>query len=386
MAAALYSNHKKGDVAWRVLVFAPFGKDGALIMETLERAAIRAQIVARPDELIDEISSGAGSAVLTEEALDLETVNELGRVLSLQPTWSDLPIIVLTGGGASTPETEFATRSWAPLGNLTLLERPLRAATLVRAVQTALRARERQYEIKRAQESLELQVEQRTAALRALSARLLHVQDEERRRIARELHDSLGQRLAAAKLSIEMLARNDRPQAAGFTGALDMLDRAISETRTISHLLHPPLLDEVGFASAAKWYVEGFGKRSGIATKLIMPSGLQRLPRNTEIALFRILQEALTNVHRHSGSKSVEILIDAKDCTVMLTVQDAGRGVPQHVLEGFQKTGMNVGVGLAGIRERVKELGGALDIQTSESGTRVTATVPIPETAAAIPD
>jgi signal transduction histidine kinase len=313
----------------------------------------------------------------------------LAQKLSAQPPWSDFPIIVLTGSGLSTASTESAVRSRAPLGNVTLLERPLRPVTLISTVRSALLARRRQYEVRdhlqkrkaaeealqRAHDALESLVEQRTAALRRLSVKLLRVQDEERRRIARELHDSLGQDLTAAKISLDMLAQDNATNSAHLRDAQILVNRSISDTRTLSHLLHPPLLDEAGFVSAAKWYVEGFGKRSGIATKLHLPEHLRRLPRRTETALFRILQEALTNVHRHSGSRAVEVRVIADEIRVVLTVKDYGMGVPREVLDRFWKTG-NVGVGLAGIRERLKELGGSLEIESNLDGTLLRATIP----------
>ncbi len=298
-------------------------------------------------------------------------------------------MIVLTGSGLSTASTESAVRSRAPLGNVTLLERPLRPVTLISTVRSALLARRRQYEVRdhlqkrqaaedalqRAHDALESLVEQRTLALRRLSVKLLRVQDEERRRIARELHDSLGQDLTAAKISLDMLAQSLSGSSPYVRDAQQLVDRSIADTRTLSHLLHPPLLDEAGFASAAKWYVEGFGKRSGIAAKLNLPEHVNRLPRRTETALFRILQEALTNVHRHSGSRAVEVRVTADESRVVLTVKDYGMGVPREVLDRFWKTG-NVGVGLAGIRERLKELGGSLEIESNLDGTILKATIP----------
>lgn len=158
--------------------------------------------------------------------------------------------------------------------------------------------------------------------------------------------------------------------------ACSLVDRCISDTRTLSHLLHPPLLDEAGFASAAKWYVEGFGQRSGIATQLNLPEQIHRLPTRMETALFRILQEALTNVHRHSGSRAVQVRVSLDKMRVVLTVRDFGTGVSGEILDRFWKTG-NVGVGLAGIRERLKELGGFLEIESNRDGTLLKATIPI---------
>ncbi|MGH9445638.1 MAG: histidine kinase, partial [Terriglobia bacterium] len=160
---------------------------------------------------------------------------------------------------------------------------------------------------------LEKMVEQRTAAVRELSSSLLRSQDDERRRISRELHDSLGQYLAHAKMTLESLKRPEQPEAEAqvLSHLADTLDRCLTETRTISYLLHPPLLDEIGFASAAKWYAEGFSERSGIQVNLSIPDGLNRLSGTLDLVLFRILQESLTNVHRYSHSQSVDIKLES---------------------------------------------------------------------------
>jgi signal transduction histidine kinase len=372
-----------------VLVFAPFGKDAALIERVLAQSALTICTLPTLQDLENAISEHAGAAIITEEVLHKGTICALAQKLSVQPPWSDFPIIVLTGSGLSTATTESAVRSRAPLGNVTLLERPLRPVTLISTVRSALLARRRQYEVRdhlqkrqaaekalqRAYDALESLVEQRTLALRRLSVKLLRVQDDERRRIARELHDSLGQDLTAAKISLDMLAEEDTTRSVYLRDAQQLVARSIADTRTLSHLLHPPLLDEAGLASAAKWYVEEFGKRSGIATKLDLPEHVHRFPLPTETALFRILQEALTNVHRHSGSRAVEVRVTAEDSRVVLTVKDFGMGVPREVLDRFWKTG-NVGVGLAGIRERLKELGGTLEIESNLDGTTLTATIP----------
>jgi signal transduction histidine kinase len=373
-----------------VLVFAPFGKDAVLIERALQPSNVRIQAVSSIDDLNSAICKDAGAAIITEEVLQNGAISKLAHNLSNQPPWSDFPIIVLTGSGLSTASTELAVRSRAPLGNVALLERPLRPVTLISAVRSALVARLRQYEIRdhlkerkaaedalrRAHDALETLVEQRTAALRRLSVKLLRVQDEERRRIARELHDSLGQDLTAAKICLDMLGQNFKGDAAHLKEAQELVNRSISDTRTLSHLLHPPLLDEAGFISAARWYVEGFGQRSGITTQLQLPENLQRLPRQIETALFRIMQEALTNVHRHSGSRTVQVCVTVDESRVILTVKDFGMGVPREILDRFWKTG-NVGVGLAGIRERLKELGGYLEIESSLDGTLLKATIPL---------
>jgi signal transduction histidine kinase len=376
-----------------VLILAPFGKDSALIESVLRQSDLQVRIARSLAEVVAAVPANAGAAIIAEEALQPAAITELAQKLQSQTTWCDFPILVLTGGGLSTAATEVAVRARAPLGNVTLLERPLRPATLISAARSALAARRRQYEIRNhlqerklaeealrsARDALESIVEERTWALRRLSTRLIRLQDDERRRFARELHDSLGQYLAAAKIVIDMLSLNKAQGTGGLAEAQELIDRAITETRTLSHLLHPPLLDTAGFASAASWYVEGFGKRSGISTSLEMPENLTRLSENVETALFRIMQEALTNVHRHSDSSAVEVKLTAESGIVSLTIQDFGCGIHKDILERFSQSGTNVGVGLAGIRERVKELGGTVELTSNDTGTTLTARIPITE-------
>ena len=375
-----------------VLLLECRGTDAAFTRKVLADSEITVQRFATMAELTTAIGDEAGAAILAEESLEQQSIDDLARKLAVQPRWSSLPIIVLTGSGMSTAATEQAVRSRAPLGSLILLERPFRPVTLSSAVRTALAARTRQYEIRdhlrereaaeqvllRVQNVLESKMEERTEALRKLSSRLMHVQDEERRRIARELHDSLGQYLAAAKINLEVLSAGKNNGNGHLHEAQHLIDRAISDIRTLSHLLHPPLLEEAGFGSAARWFVEGFGRRSGIAARLRMPAKLDRLPSELETTLFRILQEALTNVHRHSGSRDVEVRLTVYLSVVTLAIDDNGKGIPRDVLERFGKSGVNLGVGLAGMRERVKELGGRLEIESDKSGTRLRAIIPIP--------
>jgi signal transduction histidine kinase len=217
--------------------------------------------------------------------------------------------------------------------------------------------------------------EQAEASLRALSVRLLELQDQERRKFSRELHDSLGQYLVGAKMNLTMLG-NSLPANALISECIKLLDQAMTETRTISHLLHPPLLDEAGFASAARWYVEGFSERSGIQTSLEMPEDLGRLSSSLELALFRVLQESLTNVHRHSKSRKAEVSVAASNGQVVLLVRDYGKGLPPDVLDRFRRKRAHGGVGLAGMRERIHELGGRLDMHSDSRGTQVVATLP----------
>jgi PAS domain S-box-containing protein len=214
-------------------------------------------------------------------------------------------------------------------------------------------------------------------ALRTLSGRLIGIQDQERRRIARELHDSLGQYLAGLKIAIDMLSSRSAEKDPLLVECADILERAIVETRTLSHLLHPPLLDEAGFASAASWFVAGFSQRSKIPVSLDLPPDLQRLPDVVEIALFRVLQESLTNVHRHSRAKSAEISVDVDAEQVTIEIRDHGRGMPAHIIRQIEAETSKLGVGLAGMRERIHELGGRFVVSSDDRGTTVQASIPL---------
>jgi signal transduction histidine kinase len=217
--------------------------------------------------------------------------------------------------------------------------------------------------------------EQAEASLRTLSVRLLELQDQERRKFSRELHDSLGQYLVGVKMNLTVLG-NSVPGNLLIAECIKLLDQAMTETRTISHLLHPPLLDETGLASAARWYVEGFSQRSGIQTTLDMPEDFGRLSSPLELALFRVLQESLTNVHRHSNSRRAEVSVNLTKDQVVLRVRDYGKGIPPDVLGRFHRNRAHVGVGLTGMRERIHELGGRLEMDSDSKGTQVVATMP----------
>ena len=216
---------------------------------------------------------------------------------------------------------------------------------------------------------------------RRLSTRLLELQDEERRKLARELHDSVGQYLALLKMNLVRIAT--LPACQGGNGrdmlgeAVQWTDRTITEVRTVSHLLHPPMLDEVGFLSACRWYIEEFGKRSGIQVNLGLPEdeNAERLSPETELVLFRALQEGLTNVHRHSATRKVDITFLHSPDGVKLTLHDYGHGMSAESLKRFQ-SGIGIGVGLAGMRERVAELGGSMRIDSDSRGTTVYISLP----------
>ena len=220
---------------------------------------------------------------------------------------------------------------------------------------------------------------QRTAEVQTLSQRLLKVQDEERRKLSRDLHDSTGQTLAALKISISFLEERCKQDPSTMLLASEvaaLADQAIEEIRTMSYLLHPPLLDEVGFACAAEWYVEGFAKRTGVSVKLDIATGQERLPIGIEIALFRVLQESLTNVHRHSGASEVSVCFYHQLKKIVLEIRDDGSGMPAERLARLSETTAETGVGLAGMRERMSELNGKLEIESDGHGTTMRAIVP----------
>ena len=159
--------------------------------------------------------------------------------------------------------------------------------------------------------------------------------------------------------------------------SIKLVEESIAETRTLSYLLHPPMLDEAGLACAANWYVNGFAQRSGIEVKVNISESEPRLPNEVELALFRILQESLTNIHKHAKSTTAEVTLDIHASEVVLTVEDNGKGIANELLNRFQSDGSNSGVGLSGMRERVSELGGQLKIHSSPAGTIIAAQIPL---------
>src|SRR3984885_157467 len=228
------------------------------------------------------------------------------------------------------------------------------------------------------------QLETLNAQLRRLSSRLIAAQDEERRRIARNLHDSLGQELVAAKMAIDGIVLQDQAinpttRAAG-AEASAMIDKAIQQVRSVSHLPPPPLLDEVGLLSALRWLIEGLTKRSGIETFLdVQPPEFPRLASELETAIFRIIQEALNNVLRHSGAKNGWVTLKRQNGQLVITVRDDGKGISERVAELQSRS---IGVGIGGIGQRVKEFGGVLRLANANPGTCVEVTIPFSSEAA----
>ena len=222
--------------------------------------------------------------------------------------------------------------------------------------------------------------------LRKLSTRLMNIQDQEHRRIARELHDSEGQNLSVLLMSLSKLKRScmklDHESQSMLSESIEIANQCLRDIRTLSYLLHPPLLDEFGLISALHWYVEGFSERSGIAVNLRVPPVLNRLPGEMETSLFRLVQEGLTNIHRHSGSDRASICLEQDGRNLKLFIEDYGKGMDVSKLNG--KNGNHLsGVGIAGMRERARELGGTMHIESGKRRTVVSITLPLPASAAA---
>lgn len=242
-------------------------------------------------------------------------------------------------------------------------------------------------QVRRAHDELEQKVRERTAdlnqaneSLRELSSRLQQMRDEEHRQIARELHDSVGQLLAGVGMNLAVVQRQanqlDPDGARALSDNATLIEQISREIRTISHLLHPPLLDAAGLASALRWYVDGFSQRSKIAVELEIPQEFGRLSNETEIAIFRMVQECLTNIHRHSGSNAATIRVLEEDHKLLVEVTDTGKGIPLEKQSELSSSG-RTGVGFRGMRERIRQLGGTLAIRSDGAGTVVAATVPL---------
>jgi signal transduction histidine kinase len=221
------------------------------------------------------------------------------------------------------------------------------------------------------------QLEMLNQQLRRLSSSLIAAQDEERRRIARDLHDGLGQELSGAKMMVDCLRAQNQSEEwkeRAATEASTLIDQAIQQVRSISHLLHPPMLDEVGLQSSLQWYVDGLAKRSGLKTSLEMdPKDFPRLGPELETTIFRIVQEALTNVYRHAEAQKTRIGLGIKQNQIVITVSDDGKGIPDSVMD-FE--GDKIGIGIAGMKQRVKEFGGELRLKRLKPGTMVEVNIP----------
>ncbi len=250
------------------------------------------------------------------------------------------------------------------------------------ALRTALNALEMRFTQRTAElEARVIECHKAEEQLRQLTTRVLQAQDDESRRIARELHDSAGQYLAAIQMNLGALER-DLPsltdtQAKRISDSIQMVNHCMNEIRTISYLLHPPLLDEMGLASALALYSEGFAERSGIRVELDILKGFERLSTDTETAMFRIVQQGLANIYRHSGSLVARITIrqDAEEATMRIC--DEGHGIAPSIIKEFDSGTRLVGVGIAGMRERARALKGSFHISSNPNGTTIEVSIPI---------
>ena len=291
---------------------------------------------------------------------------------------------IVTAGSWEALETALREAEKEPIEGEMRLETENNRRRVIRLIMSPVAERSRRSISVVATEVTELlekneALQEKEASLQSLSARILQLQDEERRRIARDLHDITGQELAAISLSLGQVSRSeeDHPERKQMvTDAIGMVKKVEEEIRTLSYVLHPPLLDELGLGSALNWYVEGFQKRSGIEVKVDVPAKVARLSGDKETALFRVVQEALTNVLRHSGSARAWILVSEKDNGLLITVRDEGRGmaIPKP---GAPEKHPKLGVGILGMRERLRQLGGGMEIESGKWGTKVMAYVPV---------
>jgi PAS domain S-box-containing protein len=226
-------------------------------------------------------------------------------------------------------------------------------------------------------EQRNVEVLQQSEELRELSSRLQQTQDDERRRIARELHDSAGQVITVLGMNLASIAQGVRRNAKvgkAIEESRELVHQLSKEIRTMSYLLHPPLLDENGLLGAIQWYIQGLAERSSLKSELIMPKDFGRLSDEMEVTIFRIVQECLTNIHRHSGSKTATISLSHVGESVSLEIRDEGKGIPEERLAKIQ--GHRTGVGITGMRERVRHLNGTIDIQSNANGTKISVTLP----------
>jgi signal transduction histidine kinase len=347
------------------------------------------ETVADGHEALQAVHEHPPDLIVSDVMMPILDGFELLKALRAEEQTRTIPVILLSARAGEESRVE-----GIQAGADDYLIKPFSARELLARVSGRLEIarlqRDRELQLRVNQAELEQRVQERTQELlnasqelRELSARILQAQDEERRRIARELHDGAGQLIAALGMEASSLAvERDRlsPRAASSLSNIESLVAQMTQDiRTMSHLLYPPLLDDVGLQSALSEYVTGFAERSGIQVSLDLPSQIERLDREYELSLFRIVQECLTNIHRHSGSKTAGIRVVQDDEALLLEVRDEGGGMPAERLSEIQSRGS--GVGIRGMRERVLQLSGTMSIESDGSGTRIHVVIPTPKTA-----
>ena len=402
------SSLQKGRVRWAGIGAASGFGSGSKILTVDDNDAMRYSLVRSLKDAgynVIEARTGKEALAMAADAPDLITLDvnlpdmsgfQVCRQLKSDPQTSSIPILHVS---STFVDPEYRVRGLDG-GADAYLSEPIDRAELVATIGALLRlktaenrVRQQAAEAEAARKdlatlnaSLEDKIAERTAelkianeGLRELSARLLKMRDEERRRLARELHDSVGQLLAAITMNLDLIGRESSKLSPFSVQALTdngtMVREVMQSIRTISHLLHPPLLDEAGLPSALQWYVDEFSKRSGIKVHLDCEDSLERLPSEMETAIFRIVQECLGNVHRHSESQTASIRLEIAGDRAYVEVSDRGKGIPPDLQEKLKSRG-HLGVGLRGIRERIAQFGGELQIQSNEEGTVVSATIP----------
>ena len=402
------SKQVKGPVRWEGFGPAPSQNSGFKVLAVDDNEALRYSLVRCLREAgyhTLEAKTGEEGLKLAAELPDLVTLDvnlpdmsgfEVCRQLKSNPATAHIPVLHIS---ATSIDPDSRIRGLAGGADAYLAE-PLDRGELVATVGALLRLKNAEMLARKEAEAaetarkqlaqlnatLEVRVNERTAELvranenfRALSARLLQMQDEERKRLARELHDGIGQLLVAITMNNAAIAEESGKLSPAGVKALDenesMAQEVLRSIRTISHLLHPPLLEEAGLPSALQWYVEEFSNRSGIRVMLNCPSTLERLPGDLETAIFRIVQECLGNVHRHSGSPTAQIDLNLTGGRICLSIRDAGKGIPADKQRDLESNA-RAGVGLRGMRERIAQFGGEMQIQSTASGTTVTAMMP----------
>ncbi len=397
----------RGPIKWEDLAPGKVDNSKIKILAVDDNEAIRYSLVRSLRDAgyqVVEAKTGAEALARAAESPDLITLDvhlpdimgfEVCKRLKNDPLTSHIPILHLSSTYIDPDARVLGLSSGADAYLAEPIDRAELVATIAallrlktaenNARQQAMVAEEARRDLARLNETLERRVAERTLELRSLndslrdlSRRLLRTQDEERRRIARELHDSVGQLLVAIKMNNAALTSQLKPVAPDaietVTSNDALVDEVLRSIRTISHLLHPPLLDEAGLVSALRLYVEEFSARSGIRVTLDCDQSVGRFSTETETAFFRIVQECLGNVHRHAGSASASIRLFSQDGNAHLEVKDEGRGIPNE-----RQTELSLGgggVGFRGMRERVAQSGGDLRIESDATGTKVTVTIP----------
>ncbi|MGE5214186.1 MAG: ATP-binding protein [Nitrospirota bacterium] len=408
---------EKNSLEERVFIIAPLGQDAHVMAELLARHGFETQICGSLKECCAQMKSGAGAFVITEEALQLGDSFEFFETLGAQPPWSEVPLIILTSGGEfrSVRLLELVTEA---AGSVTLLERPVGPTTLIRSLEVALNSRLRQYQVRGLLEEqrrnqhqlreaheqladrasqLEGLVESRTAKLaesnkklrremaerEALRRRLLHAQEEERRRIARELHDQMGQNLTALNVGLKSLL--DRPSGAGLGDRVQRLQELATQTARDLHRvaveLRPSALDDLGLVKAIRALADTWSIRYGIDVDFeagrYQPAGVSS---EIETIVYRIIQEALNNVAKHSGATHVAVVLHRTADQVQAIIEDNGRGFDSGAAA---QSGNGSGrLGLLGIQERLGTVDGSLNVESAPgSGATLIVRIPIPASA-----